>query len=226
MVVRRGPNAGSHALNTQQLIDTLAIDVRPVSGAARRNQLALSVAVAIGLSGAAVIAVFGVQTELASLAHGLPLLLKLTYALSFAAFAFPLVLDLARPDEDIGTRWHRLGWPVAALALLVVVQLLAAAPVDWPGLVMGVTWAWCPLRITLLSLPAQLVIGWFMRRQAPAHLRLAGAMTGLLSGSLSTVAYAFACTERSPAFVLVWYTAGIAASAAFGALTGPKFLRW
>lgn len=38
--------------------------------------------------------------------------------------------------------------------------------------------------------------------------------------------YALSCTETSSTCVLAWYSVGIAASTAFGALLGPRLLRW
>ncbi|MFX4982815.1 NrsF family protein, partial [Acinetobacter baumannii] len=34
------------------------------------------------------------------------------------------------------------------------------------------------------------------------------------------------CAEATALFVISWYTLGIAASAALGALAGPRLLRW
>jgi hypothetical protein len=82
------------------------------------------------------------------------------------------------------------------------------------------------LRIVALSLPITAAIGWAVRRQAPVRLRQAGAAVGLAGGAISASLYALACTETSSAFVLVWYSAGIALSTAIGALLGPRAMRW
>ena len=43
---------------------------------------------------------------------------------------------------------------------------------------------------------------------------------------MGAFAYAFSCDELSPAFVAVWYTAGIALTGALGWALGPRWLRW
>ena len=43
---------------------------------------------------------------------------------------------------------------------------------------------------------------------------------------LAAFAYSLGCTEGSLTFVSIWYTAGVALATAFGALIGPRVLRW
>jgi hypothetical protein len=47
-----------------------------------------------------------------------------------------------------------------------------------------------------------------------------------VSGGIAATIYAFASKENGAAFVLVWYTLGIAISTAVGAMIGPRVLRW
>jgi hypothetical protein len=54
----------------------------------------------------------------------------------------------------------------------------------------------------------------------------AGAAAGLLSGAIAATIYGFHCPEMAAPFLLVWYTLGIAFSAAFGAFLGPRLLAW
>ena len=51
-------------------------------------------------------------------------------------------------------------------------------------------------------------------------------MAGLMAGAMGASVYAFACPEHAAAFMAVWYCLGILVSAALGAVTGPRFLRW
>ena len=55
---------------------------------------------------------------------------------------------------------------------------------------------------------------------------MAGAAAGLLAGAVAALVYGLYCEESSAAFVATWYTLGIGACACFGALVGPKVLRW
>jgi hypothetical protein len=65
-----------------------------------------------------------------------------------------------------------------------------------------------------------------LSRLAPARLGSAGAAAGLVGGATGATAYAFHCAETSPGFVFVWYSLGLAAASAAGALLGPRMLRW
>jgi hypothetical protein len=61
---------------------------------------------------------------------------------------------------------------------------------------------------------------------APTRLRLAGAAAGLLAGGVAATVYGLHCQEMTAAFVVTWYSLGVAASVAVGALLGPRLLRW
>jgi hypothetical protein len=47
-----------------------------------------------------------------------------------------------------------------------------------------------------------------------------------MAGALGALGYALSCEESSPAFVAVWYTAGVALVGLLGAALGPRVLRW
>ena len=61
------------------------------------------------------------------------------------------------------------------------------------------------------------------RRTDPAQ---AGRRAGVLAGAFGAMLYATHCADNSPLFVLTWYSAAIAITAALGATLGHKFLRW
>jgi hypothetical protein len=91
---------------------------------------------------------------------------------------------------------------------------------------LGNSWALCPLRILALTGPVFLGLLWSLRQLAPTDLRSAGAAAGLASGALGALLYCFRCPESSALFVVTWYTLGILAAGALGALAGPRLLRW
>jgi hypothetical protein len=133
---------------------------------------------------------------------------------------------MARPGAWSRNVWKWIVAPVAGLALLALAEL-ARAPMDnWPQMIMGNSWTQCPWRIVALSVPVFIGLCVVIRGQAPTNLRASGAAAGLLSGAVAATAYALACPESSAAFILVWYSAGIALATAIGALLGPKLLRW
>jgi len=91
---------------------------------------------------------------------------------------------------------------------------------------LGSSWQRCSLRIASLAVPIFAGACWAIRRQAPLRLRATGAVAGLVSGGIAATVFAFACPESGMGFILVWYTLGIAISAALGAMIGPRVLRW
>ena len=121
-----------------------------------------------------------------------------------------------------------IAWIAAVILLLsiAVVEAASASRAEMPTLVLGNTWKWCGLRIVTLSLPMSLALMAGLRRLAPTRLTLAGAAAGLAAGGLAAVIYGFYCQETSAIFVVIWYSLGVAASAALGALIGPRLLRW
>jgi len=47
-----------------------------------------------------------------------------------------------------------------------------------------------------------------------------------LAGGVGASVYGLHCPEMTAAFVVTWYSLGVAACAAVGALLGPRLLRW
>jgi len=76
------------------------------------------------------------------------------------------------------------------------------------------------------ALPALAAALHALRALAPTRPVAAGAACGAFAGALAAIGYALACSETSSAFVALWYTLGVALSAAAGALLGPRVLRW
>jgi hypothetical protein len=84
----------------------------------------------------------------------------------------------------------------------------------------------CPWRILALSAPIFAVVIWAMRRAAPTRPALAGAAAGVFAGAVGATVYGLFCQEATAAFVVAWYSLGIAACAALGAAVGARLLRW
>ena len=64
---------------------------------------------------------------------------------------------------------------------------------------------------------------------APRRANQAGlgrAAVGLAAGALGAWVYSFHCTEGGLPFLALWYSLGIAAVTAAGALAGRVLLRW
>ena len=220
------PNTEDIVMNNPTLIASLCADLTPTRGAAVYKQIAVAGLIGGGISLTALISTLGIQPGLSTIANMIPLAIKSGFAVSLAAVGFAAILKLARPD---GLPANMLQNAAAIFVLLASIALVQSGHVNNAGdakLLLGASWQSCSLRIAALSVPITAMIGWAVRRQAPVQLRPAGAAVGMTAGAAAAAIYALACTENSTAFVLVWYSAGIALSTAIGALLGPRLLRW
>jgi hypothetical protein len=90
----------------------------------------------------------------------------------------------------------------------------------------GQSWRICTIKVATLSLPIFTGLLIAFRSFAPTRLRLTGAVAGLAAGAGAATLYGLHCPEVSALFILIWYSLGMLAATAIGALTGPKLLRW
>lgn len=214
-------------MKTKDMITMLAAGVAPVDRhvAAKRFAAALL----IGGAGAVLLMLlrFGLRPDLQAM---------LSVPLFWIKMAFPLVLSigalvaaarLSRPGVLMsGPGWAALVSPVLLLWGAALAVLYLAPGPERLDLVLGVSWKECPFNIALLSVPGFIAVMWAMRGLAPTRLRLAGAMAGLLAGSVATVAYCLHCPEMAVPFWAIWYLLGMLLPALAGALLGPRWLRW
>jgi hypothetical protein len=150
---------------------------------------------------------------------------KLAYCLAIAAFGFWLVERAGRPGAEMTRPVLALALPLLAILLLSGLQM-SAPDADIRVLVMGRSSRVCALLVTMTALPTLAATFWALRKLAPTRLTLAGAGAGLFAGAAGAFVYCFHCTEEAAPFIAVWYTLGIAAVTAIGALLGPRLLRW
>ncbi len=211
-------------MSKADLIPSLVADLKPTVPEQDARELVLGLSA--GAAGAALIVAGGLGVQ-----HGVmgsaaaPFLMKAAYTLSIAALAFAAARRLARPGARRPAAAPLL-IPVLALATFAV---WTAAPAPLSGMRAAVFtsgWAHCLAFVTLSALPVFGGVILALRRQAPTRAHAAGAAAGLLAGAVGAAVYALACTEAAPAFVLAWYTLGIAAMTGAGALLGPRLLRW
>lgn len=211
-------------MKTEQLIRVLAAGAGPAPTNRVPARIALALAGGVVASTIACSVTLGVNTTLSTMPPGL--VAKLAYVVGVLAVATWWLDRVARP----AARWHQ-----AAGALALVVALMAtwagiavtlASPDAKNAVLLGQSWSSCPWRVASLSLPACALAVWALRGLAPTRLRLAGFVAGLFSGSVGALGYALFCPESSPAFVAIWYSLGMVAPAAAGALLGPRLLRW
>jgi hypothetical protein len=117
------------------------------------------------------------------------------------------------------------------LAIGLLFAVAAASVVDYAlapaearrAMLLGSSALACPLYIIALSAPLLVVGLMLMRRLVPTNLTLAGVAAGLMAGALGAWVYSFHCTGGCRA---LWYTLGVAAIVALGALLVRTRLRW
>lgn len=213
-------------MNTDQLIDRLASDVTPVRHNAVARRLAVGVAIGMVVSFAIVLATIGTRPDLGSAVFSFAFWMKWSYTISLSAIAIVATAKLARPESG-ELRWLGLiAVPVVILAVLGAGELARTPPANWLTMWLGNSWRQCSWLVLGLAGPIFLGLLWSFRRLAPTRLRAAGAATGLAAGAFAAAVYCLHCPEVSAIFVLTWYSLGILLAASFGALLGPRLLRW
>lgn len=213
-------------MKTDDLIEMLATGPDVAIGRAPVGRSVLLVLGALLASGILMTATLGLRPQLAQ-ALTLPAFwLKVAFSLALAGAGSLAVRRLAVPGARIGNLPLLLGAPVALIWVVAAISLSQAAPELRAGLFWGSTWRYCPVLITLMSLPVFAATLSIMRQLAPTRLRLAGAAAGLASGGAAAAVYCLHCPEMSAAFVGIWYLLGMLAPTAIGALIGPRVLAW
>lgn len=213
-------------MKTDDLLDALAADLAPAPARAVHARLLAGAGAAVVIALALVLFGLKLRPDLAVAVGGPTFWMKAAYTAALSVAGFLCAERLARPTGS--ARWGAIvaALAVASLAALGVAGLATAPASDRLAQLMGDSWRRCPVSILALAAPGLAIGLLIMRRFAPTRLRLAGAATGLLAGGVAASAYGLHCPETAPAFVALWYTLGITASAGLGALIGPWALRW
>ncbi len=213
-------------MNTDELITSLAANVRPVGRGAVGWRLASGVIAGALASTLLIVATLGPRPDLWLAMHGGTFWMKWGYTISLAAISIYVTARLARPDPGSLRRLWLIAVPVLALAAVGVGELIRTPRSDWLAMWLGHTWSKCPWLVLMLAVPIFIGLLWSFRRLAPTRLRAAGAAAGLAAGAFSATVYCLHCPEVSAIFVLTWYSLGILLAATVGALVGPRLLRW
>jgi hypothetical protein len=213
-------------MRTDELIAQLAADAAPVPRGRLRARLVLASLLALVGAVALVLVWLGMRPDIHIAMRKAMFWIKLGYSLSLAACGFALTLRMGRPGSRPGPALAVAPILFAALAVLAAAELLLSPMPMRMGELMGGSWRVCAAWITAFSAPVWLAVVWVLRGMAPTRLRAAGAAAGLLAGGIGASAYGLHCQEMSAAFVVTWYSLGVAVCVALGALLGPRLLRW
>ena len=210
-------------MKTDDLIEALAAGIEPV-GPARLSPLMMGAALAVAVT--AVVVLLGVLPDLAEVVRSPAFWAKVAYTGALAVASLWLVTRLGRPGASLGMA----GWSVVAIVglagLVAAIELILLPPEARMEAWLGFTWRVCALNILKVSAFTAPLIFLAACRLAPTRPMQAGAAAGLLTGALAATAYCLHCPEATAAFVAAWYTVGMAAAAASGAVIGRFALRW
>ncbi|MGH8181918.1 MAG: NrsF family protein [Steroidobacteraceae bacterium] len=212
-------------MRTTDLIELLARDVRttPPGIASRRLLAAL---VAGGLVTLAIVAL-GLRCQPLLAAAQQPWFwMKAAYTGLLTLAGAVIVRRLSLPGAKVGAAPLAAALLILAMLALATGQIFAAAPSDRVALWLGHTWKVCSPLILALAVPIYACLAAAIRRLAPTRPALTGAAAGFAAGALAATLYGLHCPEQAAAFVASWYTLGIAAATALGAITGGRLLRW
>lgn len=212
-------------MRTTDLIELLARDVRatPPGIASRRLLAALA---AGGLVTLAIVAL-GLRCQPLLAAAQQPWFwMKAAYTGLLTLAGAVIVRRLSVPGAKAGAAPLVAGLVILAMLALGSGQILAAAPADRLALWLGRTWKVCSPLILVLAIPVYACLIAAVRGLAPTRPALTGAAAGFAAGALAATLYGLHCPEQAAAFVASWYTLGIAAATALGAIAGGRLLRW
>ena len=213
-------------MRTEDLIHSLAQDVKPVSPHAVGRRVTIGIGIGAVITIFIIAATLGIREDLDIAMQGFTLWMKWIYTASLGLVAIVATLRLARPDAK-SLRWMwLLAVPILLLAGIGIGEFVHAPKGTAISLWLGSRWQQCPWYVLLFSLPIFAGLLWAYRRFAPTRLRAAGATAGLTAGAWAATIYCLHCPEVSAMFVLTWYSLGIALAAALGALIGPRLMRW
>jgi len=212
-------------VNTDQLIDRLVADVKPVrrlldplQRAALWGAVAL-VCVALGVLH------FGVRRDIASAWRETAFLLRVALLASTMWLAVLTSFRLAVPGRE--TRAWSRWWPIIGLGALVALasaELMASAIFGDMGSPLR---AWtCVRKVAFVgTVPAILAVVLIQKAEAvePKWTALLGVLAAGAAGALTSE---LACPIRAPMHIMLWHVLPVALSAGLGALVGSALLAW
>jgi hypothetical protein len=213
-------------VETDALIQSLSAKAAPVPPGAVGRRILLGLGLGAVTSTLLMIAWLGVRPDIReAMATGM-FWVKFAYTVLTGLFLTAALVRLSRPGAKVGPFAVAIAAPLAALVVMAAVRLMRADPEMRMPLMMGASADVCPWRIFVIGLPVLAGAVWAVRGLAPTRLTVAGLAAGGCAGAFGAAIYGFHCNETASPFVAVWYTLGIAALAALGALAGSRWLRW
>ena len=213
-------------MKTEDLIEALAADLPAAKPRQVERRLLLA------LMGGGLLIVLGVdlwlgfRDDLTSAMMGPNFWVKAAYSGALGIIGFWLLDRLGRPGSRIAGPLIALATVLAVAAGFATWEFMTMAEAERMPALMGESARECAPLILILSLIAAPFVFGAARGFAPMRPGAAGAAAGLLTAGLATTLYGLHCPEHTAGFVVVWYSLGIALTAAVGAVVGKFLFRW
>lgn len=213
-------------MRTEDLIEQLAADLKPIPRAALHKRVFKAVSIGTLIAFAISILVYGLREDFVPALGRLDFWRKFAFTLTVALLGLAAAVQASRPGAKVTARASWLLAPFALIACLALVELAPLQPAQRRAAWLGETAMSCPWSILLLSVPVLIPLLLCMRRLAPSRPTVAGFIAGLASGGFAATMYGLHCPEWAASFVATWYALGILASGMLGAVAGRRVLRW
>lgn len=212
-------------MKTENLISALAADL-PTKTTSVQRAVAIALALSVPVMLALLLGFVKIRPGLAGMLTEPKIILKFVFTLGLHASALWLALRISRPGVGAGPAKFALAATFAVLAVAVAIELIQRPAETWASVMIGHYAVPCVTLIVLFSIAPFAAIMVAMRNGAPDNPTLAGAVGGLVAGSIAAAVYATHCVEDSALFIAVWYLIGISAATLAGAVVGRFALRW
>lgn len=212
---------------TNELIEDLVRDLRPVRRHALAGLLARALVPGMALSACLILFGHGLRPDLGAAVFVPAFWVKSAYPLLLGLIGLGALLSVARPGGRPLGSVLKVTIVYALLAALALLQMRdASSSEESHQLVMGISAWFCPLIILATGTPLMAATFWFLRKGAPTAPTLAGTVAGFSAGALGAWIYSWGCIENGLPFVALWYSLGIVLCAALGGMMGRLWLRW
>jgi hypothetical protein len=212
-------------MKTEELIDSLVVELRPTSPLHIANRIAIGVGAGAVISVLLLFQLLGARPDLAMVMGSTAYWSKVAFTMSMAGASLVIISRLARPEADSRDLWI-LAVPLLLYLPLGILELIKTDRADWGPMLFGHGWRHCTWMVLGLSIPVFIGLLWSFRQFAPTRIHLAGAVAGICSGAVASVVYCLHCPTDAAVFALTWYTLAFGLAGLAGAAIGRRLLHW
>ncbi len=212
-------------MKTDDLIKALAADL-PTKTTPVNRALWLAIGASLPVLGLLMLTVTPPRPGLIEMLGEAKVMFKFAFTIGLFASGLWLAVRITRPGVGAGPAKYALLAGFALLSAAVVRELSMLPASAWGNAMIGQLAVPCVTLIALLSIAPLAALMFSFRAGAPDSPTLAGAVAGLIAGSMAATFYAAHCVEDSALFLSVWYVMGISAVTIAGSILGRWLLRW